>query len=548
MKKNLAFLLVLCFFIVFQGIQAQQSFSRKDSLRGSLRAERNYNVSFYDLNIQLDIQDQSLTGMVEIYFQANQDLSEIQIDLFDNMKINKITTGGKELKYKREFNAVFVSGSFKKNEQYILKVNYEGKPVIAKHAPWDGGFSWSKDSHGKPWISVSCEGTGASLWWPNKDHLSDEPEKGMNINITVPGDLMAISNGNLEKVTEDEKKNKTYHWKVSYPINNYDVSIYIGDYAHISDQYKALDGSMLALDYYVLKDNEDKARNHFEQTKKMLEAYEHYFDKYPFWNDGYALVEAPYLGMEHQSAIAYGNGYQRGYLGGRIPDDMNFDYIILHESGHEYFGNAISCNDHADMWLHEGFTTYLEALYVEYSFGKKTALRYLDYQRPFIKNTIPLIGPRGVNFDKFPDTDIYYKGSWALQTLRFAIKNDSVWFNLIKGFYKTYKFKNIDSEDFFNYVNDFTKRDFTPFFNQYFRKSEIPKVKVKLQINGNRTRILYKLECSEEKLELPIELSLDGRVIQLDASTKEKNLEFGKLFKSVKALNTQALVEILPTE
>lgn len=548
MKQHSQYLLTFCLFIASFHIQSQQSFSKKDSLRGSLRPERNYNVSFYDLNVKLDIPNQSISGIVEMNLTANQDLPELQVDLFENMKIQKISSGGKELKYKREYNAVFIHVNYKKNEQYTLKIQYEGKPVIAKRPPWDGGFTWSKDKNGKPWVSVSCEGTGASLWWPNKDHLSDEPEKGMNIHITVPGDLMAISNGNPEKVTEDEKKNKTYHWKVSYPINNYNVSLYVGDYVHFNDQYKSMDGSMLALDYYVLKDNEEKARSHFEQVKKMLEAYEHYFDKYPFWNDGYALVESPYLGMEHQSAIAYGNGYQRGYLGGRTPDEFDFDYIIIHESGHEYFGNAVSCNDHADMWIHEGFTTYMESLYLEYLYGKKAALRYLDSQRGLIRNAIPLIGPRDVNFEGFPDTDIYYKGAWALQTLRFAIKNDTTWFKLIKEFYNLNKYKNIDSEDFFKFVNDYTKKDFTPFFKQYFHKAELPKVRIKLNVEGSRTKILYKLESSEDKLEMPVEISMDGRVIQLDASTKEKNIEFNRVFKSVKAVNTQSLVEIVPTE
>jgi aminopeptidase N len=526
---------------------SQRTFTKKDSLRGAMRTERNYNVSFYDLKITFDIPEKSISGMVEMQFTANQDLSEIQVDLFENMKINKITAGNKELKYRREHDAVFISGAFKKNEFSSVKIQYEGIPRIAKNAPWDGGFTWSKDNNGKPWVGVSCEGTGASLWWPNKDHLSDEPEKGMNIQLTVPSDLMAISNGKLISVTDESKNQKTYQWKVSYPINNYNVSFYIGDYIHFDDQYKSFDGSLLTMNYYVLKDNLDKARNHFEQTKKMLESFEFYFGKYPFWNDGYALVESPYLGMEHQSAIAYGNQFQRGYLGGRIPDEFNFDFIILHESGHEYFGNAVSCNDLADMWIHEGFTTYMESLYVEYLFGRKAALRYLNYQRSFIKNQFPLIGPREVNFDEFPDNDIYYKGSWVLQTLRFAIKNDSLWFDLIKGFYNTYKYKNIDSKDFFQFVNDYTKKDYSPFFTQYFYKAELPKLHVSISVDGTKTLILYKFESVAEEFELPVEISLDGKVIQLDGSAKEKNIEFNKVFRSVKAVNNQSLIEIITT-
>ncbi len=547
MKLKLSYLLIACLLILSQTLESQRLFNRKDSLRGALRAERNYNVSFYDLKVSFDISGQSIEGIVEMQFTANQELNEIQIDLFENLKILKITSGTKELKYRREHDAVFISHSVKKNDFSTIKIFYNGSPKIAKNAPWDGGFTWSKDKNGKPWIGVSCEGIGASLWWPNKDHLSDEPEKGMNIHLTVPNDLMAISNGNLESVTEESKHTKTYNWKVSYPINNYNVSFYIGDYIHFNDEYKSFDGSILPLDYYVLKDNLDKARNHFEQTKKMLESFEHYFGKYPFWNDGFAMVESPYLGMEHQSAIAYGNQFQRGYLGGRIPEEFNFDFIILHESGHEYFGNAVSCNDIGDMWIHEGFTTYMESLYVEYLFGRKAALRYLNYQRDFIKNQFPLIGPRDVNFDEFPDSDIYYKGSWVLQTLRFAIKNDSLWFDLIKGFYNTYKYKNIDSKEFFNYVTDFTKKDYSAFYQQYFYKANLPKLTIKISVENNRTLILYKFESVPENFELPVELSLDGRVIQLDGSAMEKNIEFNKVFRSVKAVNTQSLVDIITT-
>ncbi|MEI2695595.1 MAG: M1 family metallopeptidase [Saprospiraceae bacterium] len=539
---------IILFFLFSVLAICQNSFSLKDSLRGALRPERNYDVSFYDLDVAVDINNQSLKGVCEIHLSANEALSVLQIDLFEKMNIRKITEGGRELKFQRNYDAILVQTNLKKGEQAVFKCYYDGKPQVAKNAPWDGGFVWSKDQNGKPWVGVACEGTGASLWWPNKDHLSDEPDKGMEIHITVPSELMAISNGNLSKVTDADKTHKTYHWKVSYPINNYNVSLYIGDYSHFSDQYTALDGSILPLDYYVLSYNIEKARNHFEQAKKMLEVYEHFFDKYPFWNDGYALVESPYLGMEHQSAIAYGNNYQRGYLGGRIPENLNFDYIIVHESGHEYFGNAVSCKDHADMWIHEGFTTYLESLYVEYLFGRKEALKYLNSQRSMIQNKHPLIGPRDVNYQGFPDADMYYKGSWALQTLRFAIKNDSTWFKLIKGFYNTYKYKNIDSETFFNYVNNYTKKDFTPFFQQYFYHAEIPKLKIRVEADSNRTRIFYKLIASEEKLEIPIEISIDGRVIPLEAGTKERNIEFRKKFKNIKGVNNQSLVEVIPIE
>ncbi len=525
---------------------AQESYSRKDSLRGGLRPERNYNVLYYDLEVGVDIASQKIEGAVTMEFVPQQDLSTIQMDLYENMNIQRVLKGSRELKYRREFDAFFIEGDFKKGDKDKIKVYYNGKPRKAQKAPWDGGFVWQKDSQGKPWVGVACEGDGASLWWPNKDHLSDEPDRGMDIHIMVDKDLMAISNGQFVKTTEPDKNYKTWHWHVSYPINNYNVSLYIGDFAHIQDQYIASDSSVLPLDYYVLKENEMKAKSQFGQVKNMLACYEKYFDKYPFWKDGYKMIEAPYLGMEHQSAIAYGNQYKRGYLGGLVPEEFDFDFIIIHESAHEYFGNSISVNDHADMWVHEGFATYMEALYVEYIYGKKAALRYLESQRKFIKNQLPIQGPRGVNYQGFPDSDHYYKGSWILQTLRFSLKNDSAWFRILRGFYQQYKYRNVNTEDFINYVEEKAHKNYGAFFNLYLKKTELPKVRLRTEVLGDRTRIFYKLECSENAFELPIELSLDGRVIPLDASTIEKNIEFNRVFKSIKAVNTQSLVQVEP--
>ncbi|MBK8956152.1 MAG: M1 family metallopeptidase [Saprospiraceae bacterium] len=543
MMKHCIFAICLSF-LLLNGTYAQQNFSRKDSLRGALRPERAYNVLFYDLDLKFNLSSQSIEGSLEMEYLPTEDLRILQLDLFENMEVERITKGSKELNYSREFDALFIESQDSKGKKDKIKVHYKGKPIQAKNAPWDGGFVWQKDEQGKPWVGVACEGTGASLWWPNKDHLSDEPDNGMKIRLTAPEDLMAISNGNLEKVSEPVKGYKTWHWRVGYPINNYNVSFYLGDYVHFSDKYQSKDSSWLNLDYYVLKANESKARVHFEQVHKMLECYEHYFGKYPFWNDGFAMIEAPYLGMEHQSAIAYGNKYKRGYLGGMIPEEFNFDFIIIHESGHEYFGNALSVSDHADMWIHEGFTTYMEALYVEYLHGKKAALRYLDHQRKLIKNSMPLVGPRDVNFTGFPDSDQYYKGSWVLQTLRSAFKNDAEWFKMLKSFYTTYQFKNIQTEDFIQFVNKFSGKDFTPFFQQYLFHTEIPKVVLRVEYTEQKTRIFYKISCKETKLEIPIEINLDGKVIQLDASSTERNIEFNRVFKSVKAVNTQSLVAV----
>src|SRR5579862_6025784 len=298
-------------------LEERKHFTRSDSLRGGLRPERTcYDVTYYELNIKIDTAEHSIVGTNKIVFKTVSDFTTLQIDLFDNMKINSIVSGGKECTYRREFNAVFVDMPAKQRAGNMgeLVVNYSGKPIIAKKPPWDGGFTWTTDKNGRLWMGVSCEGMGASLWWPNKDYLGDEPDS-MRVICTVPSGLMLVSNGNLEKETENADNTSTFTWRIGYPINNYNVTLNLANYAHYSDTYIADDGAKLALDYYVLSYNLDKAKLQFTQVKPMLKCYEKYLGKYPFWDDGYALVETPYLGMEHQSAIAYGNKYQTGYSG-----------------------------------------------------------------------------------------------------------------------------------------------------------------------------------------------------------------------------------------
>ncbi|MCB0636685.1 MAG: M1 family metallopeptidase, partial [Lewinella sp.] len=394
------------------------TFTTADTLRGALRPERTcYDVTYYGLHLRIDPRKQQLQGYVDIDFTAVANFSRLQIDLYDNMQIDGITFADVPLEWERDYQAIFVNfpETVPAGTRGTLRVTYHGEPQTARMPPWDGGFVWTQDRQGRSWSAVACEGDGASLWLPNKDHLSDEPDSVL-ISVAVPKDLMCVANGNLREV-EDEGAFTRYNWFVSYPINNYNVSVNIGHYAHFSDEYYAQDGDTLALDYYVLDYNEARAREHFTQTKTVLAAYEHYLDKYPFWEDGFALIETPYLGMEHQSGIAYGNKYMRGYLGGMIPRGMNWDYIIVHESGHEYFGNSISCNDLAEMWIHESFTTYLESLYVEYTMGYKDAVRYLVSQRSSILNQEPILGPANVNWEDWQGSDHYFKGSWMLHTL-----------------------------------------------------------------------------------------------------------------------------------
>lgn len=482
-------LLVAAFFVVKYSsaqslIDQKKVYTRADTLRGSLRAERTcYDVTFYDLSVKIDTADKSITGSNRIVFKTVEDFQAMQIDLFDNMKIISITTSdGKELKFHREFNAVFVEMNERMHTgaKGEITVNYYGKPIIAKRAPWDGGFTWTYDKSGKPWIAVSCEGMGASCWWPCKDYLGDEPDS-MKISCNVPEELRCVSNGTEGIADIKMDGTTTYNWFVHYPINNYNVTLNIGDYVTFHDNYKADDGALLSLDYYVMRYNLEKAKLQFMQVKPMLKCYEKYLGKYPFWNDGYALVEAPYLGMEHQGAISYGNKYLTGYAGtdySRI--GLDFDYIIIHESGHEWWGNSVSCKDIADMWIHESFCTYTESIYVENMFGRDTALKYINAHKAHIGNREPVVGLYGVNEEG--DGDMYSKGSLFLNTLRSVVNDDKLWWSTIKGMCDTtFKFKNIGYEDVVNYFNRETGRDLSAVFEQYLKFSKIPVFEYRLK-------------------------------------------------------------------
>tara|TARA_Y100001933_G_scaffold242136_1_gene269548 strand:- start:557 stop:2206 length:1650 start_codon:yes stop_codon:yes gene_type:complete len=486
----------LSFFLV--GSINSQNFSRKDSLRGNLTSLRTcYDVIFYDLILTLDEKNKSIINSSNsIHFQAKENFNKIQIDLAQNMQINKIEFLSQALKFERDFDAVYIyfPKQIQKNEVHKIKVFYEGNPKIAKNPPWDGGFSWKHDKNNNPWISVSCQGTGASTWWPCKDHQSDEPDS-MQITGVVRSSLQFISNGNLRNQHEyfSEVLNSNVIescWFVSYPINNYNVTLYIGDYIQFSDTY-VKNKDTLMLDYYVLKNNLIKAKNHFKQVKPMLRCFENYFGKYPYWNDGYALVEAPYLGMEHQSAIAYGNNYLPGYRGNiSYIDSLKFDFIILHETGHEWWGNSITTNDIADMWVHEGFCTYAEVLYVECMYGYDKMLSYVNNQKKHVKNDRPIIGKYNLNFKG--SSDMYSKGSLMLHTLRNVINNDTSWFKLIKDISIDFRDKNIDGAEIIQYINDRTELDLNKFFQQYLNFRQIPTFQYKLQKHGAHYTLLYK--------------------------------------------------------
>ena len=389
-------------------------YSRADTLRGTLSDLRSsYDIQYYHLSIKLDIENKFISGSNLFKFKATTDLKRLQFDLFANLKIEKISYHGQELPFKREFNAVFLDfpSTIKKDSQDEFTVFYRGNPSIAVRPPWDGGFTFSNDTQGKPWVSVSCQGYGASSWWPTKDHQSDEVDS-MMISITVPKGLMDVSNGRLRSIEPVDSDYTRFNWFVSYPINNYNVSLNVADYVHFDDSYAGEKGN-LSLDFYVLKENLEKAKKQFNaNVKPMFNVFENWFGAYPFYRDGYKLIETPYLGMEHQSAVAYGNKYLNGYMGRDLSGTglgLNWDYIIIHETGHEWFGNNITSKDIADMWIHEGFTMYSEALYVESRDGKDAGAKYIAGVRRNIQNDKPILGPYGVNAEG--SGDMYYKGA-----------------------------------------------------------------------------------------------------------------------------------------
>lgn len=478
-----------------------QGFSRRDSLQGGLRFERTcYNVLHYAIDIKIDPYKRYISGYNEITFAVNENTSRIQLDLFENMKVDSIIHNGKKLDYKREYDAVFISfkEALTKASEHSLLFYYSGNPRVAKNAPWDGGMVFSKDGQNKPWIGVAVQGTGASLWYPVKDSQSDEPDHGATIRVAVPNGLMNVSNGRFMGNTNLGNGYTRWDWQVVNPINNYDITINIADYAHIHDMHNGLD-----LDYYVLKENEQKARKQFEEVKPMLDCFQSKFGAYPFSEDGYKLVETPYLGMEHQSAVAYGNKYQKGYRGGDLSGTgigMLFDYIVVHESGHEWFGNSITSQDIADMWVHEAFTTYTESVYVECRWGYDSAMKYINGQSRAIRNDRPIVGIFGVN--KEGSGDMYFKGTLMLNTIRHIIDDDAKWWAMLLKFAETYKKQIVTGQQVTGFFNRESGLDLTPVFNQYLHYTSIPV----LELRKKGKHLQYRWSADEPGFNMPVDI------------------------------------------
>jgi aminopeptidase N len=509
------------FFILLCGLQNSlaQEFTRKDSLRGGFSFERIcYDVQRYDLNITINPEEKSIRGYNDITFKTVKNTQKIQVDLFENMKIDSIIFDGRSLEYKREFDAVFITFLKPLNvdgTDKTIRFYYSGTPQIAKYPPWDGGFVFKTDSKGKPWIGVAVQGTGASLWYPVKDSQSDEPNFGATIKVAVPDGLMNVSNGRF-KGSENLKNGYTrWDWEVKSPINTYDITVNIADYVHIHDNHNGLD-----LDYYVLPENEEKAKKHFEEVKPMLDCFESKFGKYPFAEDGYKLVETSYLGMEHQSAVAYGNKYRKGYQGSDISGTgigLLFDYITIHESGHEWFGNSITSKDIADLWIHEGFTTYSESVFVECLYGYEKAMEYINGQKKRVSNRSPIIGYYGVN-DK-GSTDMYYKGALLLNTLRHIVNDDQKWWKLLLKYSETYRHKIIDTQTVITFFNTETGRDLTPVFEQYLRYKNIPELEVAVK----NKEVKFRWITDVPDFKMPIIIKQGSKETRLEATNKWKS-------------------------
>ncbi|MDR3774654.1 MAG: M1 family metallopeptidase [Terracidiphilus sp.] len=492
--------------------------TRYDMLRGAYGPYRaNNDLLYYHLDIRVEPDKQWVSGKNTIRFRMLKDGTRIQLDLGDTLSIDKILLGGTALKYVRDTGAVFVDfpQTLHAGQVYSIDFYFSGRPEETGRF---GGMTFKKDLSGHVWINTACEGTGASIWWPDKDQWKDEVES-MDISVAIPNGLVDVSNGKFVGKTDLGDGYTRWDWHVSYPINNYDVSLNIGNYVHFSDHL-----GDVPMDFYVLPEDLDKAKAQFAQAKGMLEAYQHYFGEYPFVKDGYKLVEAPYSGMEHQSAVTYGNLFKNGYLGRDwtgVGISLRFDFIIIHESGHEWFGNSITAADPADMWIHEGWTTYLEALYVEYRWGKDDALKYLGGLKPKVVGMRPIVAERGVNAE--PTQDQYFKGALMINTLRSVVNDDAKWFALLHDFYQHFKYQNIMTEDVVAWWNQQTGMNLTPIFDQYLRHRAIPRLE--LLFGEKPGMVTYKWDADVDGFAMPVKVGNAGHWQTIHPTTKWQGME-----------------------
>ena len=506
--------------------------TRQETLRGTITPEREWwDVLHYDLAVQFMPATRSIKGLNVISFKTLKPGSRMQIDLQAPLNITKIVHNGTDLKYEREGNVFWVTfdKEIAQGVEDKVQIFYEGNPKVAANPPWDGGVSWGHDDIGNWYINTTCEGIGASIWWPNKDIGYDEPDRGMNIAITVPDDLVAISNGRLEKTDHDVGgKTKTYHWKVLNPINNYGVNANIGNYVNWSETYNGI-GGKLDINYWVLPHQKAAAMQTFKEVPRMLKAFEHWFGKYPFYEDGYKLVTVSYPGMEHQSSVTYGNYFRNGYRGRDVSFTgigYKFDFIIVHESGHEWFGNNISMNDAADMWIHEGFTNYSENLFVEYYWGKQSGADYVIGSRKNIANESPIIGTYGANREG--SGDMYYKGGNLLHTIRQIVNDDAKWRMILQGLNKDFWHQTVTTQQVESYISQHAGVDLSKVFDQYLRTTQIPLLRYK--VDGSK--LSFKYDKVVPGFAMPIRVNINGKAVSITPT------ESGQTMTSPEPINT----------
>ncbi|MEC7850275.1 MAG: M1 family metallopeptidase [Candidatus Neomarinimicrobiota bacterium] len=481
--------------------------TERNRLLGDLLPERTcYDVKHYLINMDIDVDKKYIKGFVDISASAEENFTSLQFDLARKMKLNGVYYLDQTLKTTRKKDAVFVEfPNVNKGDNFTFRIDYEGRPLEAKRPPWDGGFVWEKDKKGRPYVSVACEGDGAGLWWPLKDHIADEPDDGATMTFTVPEELFCVSNGRLLDISSDIKnKKKSYTWSVNNPINNYNISVQLGHYVSVQDTINR-NGVTDTLNHYVLDYHEEVARNHFKQAKTVIRFFEKYFGDYQWWDDGYKLVEVSYLGMEHQSAVTYGN-YWDNWRGTRSWTSKYYgivDGLLFHETAHEWWGNSVTAIDPAHMWIHEGMAVYSEAMFIEDQLGYNVMVDFLLDKRKGIKNKVPIVGPRNQNYWAFGDS--YIKGAWIMHTLRHVIDNDETWFNILKSFAVDNAKGHVSTEDFLNYVIHNTGYNYQIIFYQYFYTHKPPT----LEYYQAGTQFFYRWDAVSG-FNMPIDINVNG--------------------------------------
>jgi len=514
-------------------VRAQtETITRQETLRGSVTPEREWwDVLHYHLKVEFLPVTKRLSGSNTITFKTLKSGNKMQIDLQPPLSITKITHGSAQLKFEREGNVnwVMFDKALPKGVEDKVEIFYEGIPVVSKNPPWVGGITWGRDDLGEHFIVTTCQGIGASIWWPNKDHGSDEPDRGMQVSVTVPENLTAVANGRLKKSEHEVvSKKKTFHWEVLNPINNYGVNVNIGNYVNFSEKYKGK-GGLLDMDYWILPHQKDSAMRQFKEVRRTMEAFEYWFGKYPFYEDSYKLVTVSYPGMEHQSSVTYGNWFRNGFLQ-RDPCGcgvgLKFDFIIVHESAHEWFGNNISMKDAADMWIHEGFANYSENLFVEYHFGKKDAEDYVVGTRRSIRNDRPIIGVYGTN--KQGSGDMYPKGGNMLHTIRHMINDDARWLSILRGLNADFWHQTVTTEQIESYISKNAGIDLSKVFDQYLRTTQIPLLKYK--VNGKSVSFNY--ERVVKGFAMPLRVTINGKETKITPNEVNQTLEFPEEIKT----------------